>query len=110
MNNTLLPRATTRNGIIVLIQKVASTAVEAAYPSSVTQDMLSPSFTFVKLQKKNMRLKSAQARMGARSEAEAGKAPFRNLPMRRGEVRGGRAADPFRLLLLHELPRSWASV
>src|SRR5271166_4802108 len=48
MNSTLLTSAMTRNGIMVFIQKVASTVAEAAYPSRFTQSMVSlPSNTSV---------------------------------------------------------------
>ena len=49
-------------------------------------------------------------RMGSRSEPEAAQTPFRDMPMRQGEIRGSCPADSDRLLLLHELPRSRTSV
>src|SRR6267142_3909832 len=49
-------------------------------------------------------------RMGSRSEPEAAQTPFRDMPMRQGEIRGSWPADSDRLLLLHELPRSRTSV
>ena len=48
--------------------------------------------------------------MGSRGEPEAAQAPFRDMPMRQGEIRGGWPADPDRLLLLHQLPGSRTSV
>src|ERR1700685_1444817 len=40
------------------------------------------------------------------SEPEAAQPPFRDMPMRQGEIRGIRSADPDLRLLLYELPRS----
>jgi hypothetical protein len=47
--------------------------------------------------------------MASRREPEATPAPFRNMPMRQGEVRHRRRADPDRRLLLHQLPASRTS-
>src|SRR5580700_9835283 len=40
------------------------------------------------------------------SEPEAAQTPFRDMPMRQGEIRGTRSADSDLRLLLYELPRS----
>src|SRR5580700_1930450 len=39
------------------------------------------------------------------SEPEAAQTPFRDMPMRQGEIRGIRSPDTDLLLLLYELPR-----
>jgi hypothetical protein len=45
-----------------------------------------------------------------RSEPETIQTAFRDVPMRESQVRGSRAADFDRLLLLHELPGSRTSI
>src|ERR1700733_13314932 len=47
---------------------------------------------------------------GKRREREAAQISPRDVPMRQGEIRGRRAANFDRILLLHELPGSRSSV
>ncbi len=76
-----------------------------AYIKGVTDNLTEAEITFDKFHAVKL-VNDFDPRMGSHSEPEAAQTPFRDMPMRQGEIRGSWPADSDRLLLLHELPRS----